>query len=507
MTYDFLSHTDSGLPSKIMKHLLTAEGFPTRFGESIGSAEDIRAISALKEKHYPERIRKQVAQVLKNQNAELTPIEAENLKKFESGAMTITTGHQLMVCGGTAFFEIKILSAIALAQESSRILRKPVVPVFWMATEDHDFEEIASFSVGGQKFTWNCPDSGGAVGRLSSRGLSEQLEKFLSSASLTSVQREFLQKRLEAYSSSNNLSQGTRKIVREWAAEFGVLVLDGDDAPLKSLASEIWEKELKGDLAEHLKKRTAELEELGYKAQVFPRDINLFELGSHSRDRILKQKELPAEAISPNALLRPVYQEFLLPNLAYVGGGGELAYWLQLGGVFDTLDIPMPRLYLRDSVLVCTQNIERVRKGLEVDWSDLIGSNKESLIKDQLNYLGLLNKETQAYASPIFDAVKQWEEKMLEAYPEMQAHTQATRVKMEKLATKTVEQRYRIQKRRNREFISALDRIFDAIYPQGVFWERTASYADLMGILGRDPKEFLVEKMSTIKAGTHVLIG
>ena len=507
MTYDFVPHTDSGLPSKVMKHLLDGEGFPRQFGDSVRSPEDLESIAGSKDQHYSQEIRQKVAAVFRNQNKNPSTKEEENLAKFEAGASTITTGHQLMVCGGTAFFEIKILSAVALANESSRLLGSPVVPVFWMATEDHDFEEIASFRVGGQKFTWDCSVTGGAVGRISNDSLCEQLEAFLESAALTKVQREFLQKRLDAYKTTENLSEGIRKIVREWASEFGVLVLDGDDAVLKSLAIEIWEKELRGELSVLIKKRTAQLEDLGLKAQVYPRDINLFELGENSRDRILSSKDFPSEVISPNALLRPVYQELLLPNLAYVGGGGELAYWLQLGTVFEALNIPMPRLYLRDSVLVCSEKTERIRKDLEFNWSQLIGVKKEPLIKERLNYLSLLNKETQDYASPIFDAIGQWEQKMLEAYPEMSSHTQATKVKMEKLATKTVEQRYRIQKRRNQEFISALDRVFDAIAPDGVFWERRASYADLIGILGEDPKEFLVEKMSTIKAGTHVLIG
>ncbi len=507
MTYDFIPHTDSGLPSKIMKHLLSADGFPRQFGEAIRSLEDLKSISVTKDQCYSQEIRQKVASVFRNQNTHLSTAEEDNLKEFEAGALTITTGHQLMVSGGTAFFEIKILSAIALAKESTRYLGKSVVPVFWMATEDHDFEEIASFGVGGQKFTWDFSETGGAVGRIKTDSLCEQLEAFVESATLTEVQREFLQKRLDAYKTTENLSEGTRKIVREWASEFGVLVLDGDDAVLKSLASEIWEKELRGELSVLIKKRTTQLEDLGLKAQVYPRDINLFELGRNARERIRAFKNLPSEVISPNALLRPVYQELLLPNLAYVGGGGELAYWLQLGTVFEALNIPMPRLYLRDSVLACSEKTERIRKGLEFSWSQLVGANKEPLIKERLNYLRLLNKETQDYASPIFDAIRLWEEKMLEAYPEMLAHTQATKVKMEKLATKTVEQRYRVQKRRNQEFIAGLDRIFNAMYPEGTFWERKASYADLIGILGEDPKEFLVEKMSTIKAGTHVLIG
>ena len=103
------------------------------------------------------------------------------------------------------------------------------------------------------------------------------------------------------------------------------------------------------------------------------------------------------------------------------------------------------------------------------------------------------------------EAIDQWNASLVERYPELQQHAAALKVKMEKLAQRTAETRYRTQKRRHEELMGSIDRAVDSIYPNGTFWERRASYADLVGILGQDPRDAIVEKMSTIKAGTLVI--
>ena len=170
---------------------------------------------------YYDETRNIVYECLKEQNKDLNKEEKANLKAFSKGACTITTGHQLMVCGGTAFFEVKILSTVALAKEAQRIFGQPVVPIFWMASEDHDFEEIASFRVNGQKFTWKNQHASGAVGRLRTKDLAIQLTSFEKKANLSECQRSFIKKRIEAYQESDSLAEATRRIVREWCGDFG----------------------------------------------------------------------------------------------------------------------------------------------------------------------------------------------------------------------------------------------------------------------------------------------
>src|SRR5210317_1170052 len=321
MTYQFVPHTESGVPSKVMKDLIAGGTFL----ESIANSPyDWKAFAtqAQKQQDYSQETRRVVLQALERQNPEPSSSEQASLDAFRNGAPTITTGHQLMVCGGTVFFEAKVLGAVALAQAASKELGREVVPVFWMASEDHDFQEIASFRIGNHQFTWKQPDAKGPVGYLPTQDLADQLSSWLEQVPLNEAQKKLLQPRLKAYREGKNLAEATRQWVRQWAEGLGLLVLDGQDANLKEAAAALWSAEMDGDYSELIHKQTEALVSNGYQAQVFPREINLFDLRDGGRKRFEQADyQCPSLQISPNALMRPLYQEFLLPNLAYVGGG------------------------------------------------------------------------------------------------------------------------------------------------------------------------------------------
>ena len=461
---------------------------------------------AQKQQGYSQETRRVVLQALERQNPEPSASEQASLDAFRNGALTITTGHQLMVCGGTVFFEAKVLGAIALAQAASKELGKEVVPVFWMASEDHDFEEIASFRIGEHQFTWRQPDAKGPVGYLPTQDLADQLSAWLEQVPLNEAQKKLVQPRLKAYREGKNLAEATRQWVRQWAEGLGLLVLDGQDMALKGQAAPLWNAEMGGQYSTLIQAQTDVLVEQGYKAQVFPREINLFDLRDGDRQRFEQSDpECPYFYVSPNALMRPLYQEWLLPNLAYVGGGGELAYWLQLGSAFEKLGRPMPLLYLRNSVLIQDSKLTKNLKKLGITLSDVLASNAEKLKGELLGKTTVLQAEGESLQAPLMEAIDQWNASLIERYPELQQHAAALKVKMEKLAQRTAETRYRTQKRRHEELMRSIDRAVESIYPNGTFWERRASYADLVGILGQDPRDTIVEKMSTIKAGTLVI--
>ncbi len=113
----------------------------------------------------------------------------------------------------------------------------------------------------------------------------------------------------------------------------------------------------------------------------------------------------------------------MLPNIAYVGGGAELAYWLQLGKVFDLLAIPMPRLYLRDSLVVGPVKTDLLLQKNQLEWINILSGGKELILKEYLQYDKIKSIETEQFAGPIKDAISLWEKKMLESYPEMKLHT------------------------------------------------------------------------------------
>ena len=505
MILESILHEHSPVPSKVMKDLIAGGTFL----ESIAKAPyhwESFADQAQAQQGYSSETRDVVASAFERQNPNLSASEEASLQAFRDGAPTITTGHQLMVCGGTVFFEAKVLGAVALARAASKELGREVVPVFWMASEDHDFEEIASFRIGEHRFTWKLPDAKGPVGYLPTDDLADQLSSWLEHVPLNDAQKKLVQPRLKAYREGKNLADATRQWVRQWAEGLGLLVLDGQDEALKEQAAPLWRAEMEGQYSKLIQSQTDALVAAGYKAQVFPREINLFDLRDGDRQRFEQpDMECPNFYISPNALMRPLYQEWLLPNLAYVGGGGELAYWLQLGSAFEHLGRPMPVLYLRNSVLIQDSKLTKNLKKLGITLSELLATNAEELKGEILGKNSVLQAEGELLQAPLMEAVDQWNAALLEQYPELHQHAAALKVKMEKLAQRTSETRYRAQKRRHEELMRSVESAIDAIYPGGVFWERRASYADLVGILGQDPRDAIVENMSTIKAGTIVI--
>jgi len=178
---------------------------------------------------------------------------------------------------------------------------------------------------------------------------------------------------------------------------------------------------------------------------------------------------------------------------------------LQLGSAFEKSGRPMPLLYLRSSVLVQDSKLTKNLKKLGITLSELLATNAEELKGETLGKNSVLQAEGESLQAPLMEAIDQWNAALLEQYPELRQHAAALKVKMEKLAKRTSETRYRTQKRRHEELMRSIESAINAVYPGGVFWERRASYSDLVGILGQDPRDAMVENMSTIKAGTIVI--
>ncbi len=286
-------------------------------------------------------------------------------------AFTITTGHQVCLNTGPLYFLYKIISAVKTCESlKTEHSNYDFVPVFWMATEDHDFEEANHFYVGEKKMEWES-GQGGAVGRMKTVGMDDVLNELKDIIGVGYTSATILEMFEKAYVKSENIAIATRKLVHQLFGKYGVVVVDGDDRALKRLVAPYFKREiLEGIGKAEVEKASKELAEK-YKAQVYPRDINLFYLDEEYRGRIEKKGEIyqvlnsqlefseeellnlleeEPEKFSPNVVLRPFYQEVILPNLAYIGGGGELAYWFQLKGIFDTFEIEFPILLLRNSV-------------------------------------------------------------------------------------------------------------------------------------------------------------
>jgi len=302
---------------------------------------------------------------------DLTLRQIQSLK--DEKTFTVTTGHQLNLFTGPLYFIYKIVSTINLAE---RLKEKypdfHFIPVYWMATEDHDFEEINYFKLDGKKYQWKTNQSG-AVGAFH---LDESFQAFFREVS--HFVPDFFK---EAYLGSDTLAEAVRKYVHHLFGEKGLLIVDGNDKLLKRYLIPLIREDLFNHLPHQLAlQQSGKLEELGYKSQIFPREINLFYMRDNLRERIEKndtiykvlnsdisftgeelQKEVEEfpERFSPNVVLRPMYEEIILPNLAYLGGPAEVAYWLQLKPVFDQFKIQFPALIPRNFALILDRPVQR----------------------------------------------------------------------------------------------------------------------------------------------------
>ena len=352
-----------------------------------------------KKKSFPDTHRAVLIQVLSSQYKNLNSSEStlENISLLSKDTtFTITTGHQLNLFTGPLYFLYKIISVINLTKQlKDKHPEYDFVPVYWMATEDHDFEEINYFNFKGKKIQWNRPD-GGAVGVFDTEGLEKVFEIFSSEIGTGRNAERLKSLFKEAYIKHTNLADATRYIANELFADYGLVVIDANDKELKRLFIPYMKKELVEQVSYHtVLSKVEKLDAKGYKIQVNPREINLFYLSEGLRERVIKKedgyyvndtdiswsedeilKELTEhpDQFSPNVMMRPLYQEVILPNLCYIGGGGELAYWLELKDYFKVVEIPFPMLLLRNSVLVKTEKqAEKIKK--------LVVSDQELFLK------------------------------------------------------------------------------------------------------------------------------
>lgn len=395
-----IPYKNTGYFSKTMCDYLdqsqSLQPFYHRFPSIKNFKEQIQEKSA----HFNAATRAVLSEQLQAQYKGIAASEAtqKNIESLKNDTTyTVTTGHQLNLFTGPLYFLYKIISVINL----SEMLEKAYpayhfVPVYWMATEDHDFEEINYFNFQGKKITWDR-DSGGAVGELTTEGLQQvfiEFEKQLhQDFGFTTNAKHLLKLFKNAYLDHGNLTDATRYLGNELFKEYGLVIVDGNDSVLKQHFAPLAKKELLDEIGfKAITQTTKKLTAVGYGEQVHPREINLFYLHNGVRERIIKQdnvyyvndtqvqftqdeivEELQhyPERFSPNALLRPLYQEVILPNICYTGGGGELAYWFQLKDYFNEVSIPFPILLLRNSALLVSKKAEASLQKLAVTIEDL----------------------------------------------------------------------------------------------------------------------------------------
>lgn len=480
MPNDCISYQKSGYFSPLMNDYLDQNPKLQSLYNRFPTFENFEAQIVEKQNNFNNSHRASLVSVLQKQYAEIeiSHLTQQNIESLKvNNTFTVTTGHQLNLFSGPLYFLYKIISTINLTTELK--VKYPAynfVPVYWMATEDHDFEEINYFNFKGRKFRWNAASSG-PVGRLSTKGLDDFFEIFEQELG-HSTNAETLKKLFAgAYLNHSNLADATRYLANALFGTHGLVIIDADDADLKRNFIPYIKEELIQQTAHKKVQKTIEkLKE--YTIQVNPREINLFYIEDNLRERIifengnfkvnntkiefseieiLKLLESNPEKFSPNVIVRPLYQEVILPNLCYIGGGGEIAYWLELKSFFDAVKVSFPILLVRNSVLLASEKQIKKANKLNLSWNDLftkqadLVNNKAQILseididlshlKEQLKtQFDILNEITTKTDPSFAGAVKAQEVKQLKGLEKLEKRLlKAEKIKLKDTLTRIID--------------------------------------------------------------------
>ena len=372
-----ISYRSTGLFSALINDYIETKGTAQSFVNYAASKEGYK--KAIEQRASFPTNRKVLVEVLQNQYTQLAKdVNSLNNKEafklvndnvnllLKENTFTVTTAHQPNIFTGPLYFFYKILHTIQLAAElKKQFPQHNFVPVYYMGSEDADLQEVGSYNLACEAYQWNTKQKG-AIGRMK---VDDELIKLLQNLEgywlVQPAGKEALEVLKQAYQKGKTISEATLHLVHAYFGKYGLVVLQPDNAQLKAVFVDVMEKELRTGFSQKAIQPTKEKLASTYHVQSDGRDVNLFYLKDNTRARIEKQaasyivvdtdirfteeeivKELHAhpDRFSPNVILRGVYQEIILPGIAFIGGGGELAYWLQLKTYFDAMNVVFPIL-------------------------------------------------------------------------------------------------------------------------------------------------------------------
>lgn len=404
-TPHYLSYGSTGYFSKIVTAYLAQADELKGFYSFAPTVEGIReAIRA--RKTFPTN-RALLVNELNKQYAgiDLSPAQQYNIQQLNNeNCFTITTAHQPNIFTGHLYFIYKILHAVKLAESLKALMpENDFVPVYYMGSEDADLDELGEVTVNGTTHHWKTNQSG-AVGRMKADDeLLKILDLIAGQISVEPHGNEIISLAKQCYVKGSTIEQSTFKLVNALFAELGLIILLPDNALYKQAMAAVFEDELLNHTSAKIVEATSA--ELGkhFKVQAYPREINLFYLSddkrvrieqkedkwvlageatSFSKDELLLELKDHPERFSPNVILRGLFQETILPNIAFIGGGGELAYWLQLKDLFVHYKTPYPVQVLRNSFLVMEKNMSALLPKLGIGLYDVF--QNETLLLNEL---------------------------------------------------------------------------------------------------------------------------
>ena len=510
------------------------EFYPADFRDAaaLGARASARAMPADR--------RAAVATILRRQATawDLGDLSRDALARFERpNALAVVAGQQAGLFGGPLFTIYKALTAIALARSIESACGVPVVPIFWLASDDHDFEEVRRAWVSDGSpgpLLLEVPADAAAAGVSVARvrlgeGITALHERLASLLPPSEFRDPLLARLRDAYSPGRGWSDAFARFVGELVAREGMLVFDPSDAEAKRLALPIFEREvaLGGESARVARDRGAELVARGYHAQIARtgNELNLFwheerreplrmaegairvsESGARwSQAEFMKALRDAPEKASPGVLLRPLMQDYLLPTAAYVGGPAEVAYWAQIHPLYPLFDLTPPAVTPRAGATLLESKISKTLDRFGLDWASLAGDVEPILSETLRRLLPDDFPERFEQERKNWDASFQRLDAVVTAFdPSLRSAVNTAAGKVQHEGRELEKKLMQVWKRRQEESVSQIRRAAGHLFPQGGLQERTLS---VIGFLARYGPELISRLRDSLGApGTHVIV-
>ena len=517
----YLPYRQTGYFSKIITDYLSQNDFLKEFYRHTPDLQGIR--NAIAERKQFNTNRKVLAEQLQDQYAMVDTgekVKANLAALLQENTFTVCTAHQPNIFTGHLYFIYKIIHTIRMADILNKEMpENKFVPVFYVGSEDADLEELGEVSINGEKYKWQTKQTG-AVGRmLVDEELLKILKKIRGQITVDPFGKEVIELVQECYTKGKTIQEACFCLVNRLFGEYGLLVLLPDNAHLKKQMLPIFEDDIFSNTASGIVISSSERLGEQYKVQAHPREINLFYLSDGIRNRIIEQKGMykvndtsirftkeelqkelteHPERFSPNVILRALYQETILPNLAFVGGGGELAYWLELKDMFDHYKVPYPVLILRNSFLLITEKTGSLVQKLSLSAADLFTSENDlvkNIIASNTSHKINLEKEKKE----IQELYQQLKVAVKEVDGTLEKHVEALQAKQIKTLEKLEVKLLRAEKVRFQSQQQQLKKVRGNLFPNNSLQERVDNFMPYYAKWGKDFLQMVYDKSLTFE--------
>ena len=531
-----IPYSATGVFSSLVNDYISGNGTARDYVPYTPNLEGIK--KAIQQRKFSAIQRQTLVSVLENQYQVLGTIKEEkNIAAFEKvqanigllkndNCFAVTTAHQPNLFTGPLYFFYKIIHVIKLAAElKAQFPENDFVPVYYMGSEDADLAEVGSYSIDGAKHQWKTKQTG-AIGRmLVDDHLLQLLQNLEGYWTVKPDGKEALAIIKSAYKKGNTINQSTLQMVHLFFGQYGLVVVQPDDAKLKSLFVEVMQKELTTQFSHIAIQPTLKSLSENYHVQSEGRAINLFYLKDATRNRIEKTGELfsvvdtniqftQAEIIqelqaypdrfSPNVILRGAYQETIIPSVVFVGGGGELAYWMELKNVFEQAGVDYPVIILRNSFLFINDKQAKQWASLEFNIEALFNSTQAleiAFVKTQ----SVENLVLTEHIASLTDLYKLIQQDVIKIDSSLGDHALNLSVQAQKKLALLEKKMIRAEKRKQHTSLARIHSIKSELFPDNNLQERVENFSNWVGDFGWSWVEAILNNSNSVDASFTIV--